>query len=451
MNMLVELLSLLPPPYADYVPADGSAEGMPVVAQVLNVFAHEMEALREDTDAMRRTHWVETVFRLEDIEKLGALVGVARLPGEELKPFRARLLATVKARLRGALGVGDIKQFVYDYLNKSEKALDATLVPGLPKDDTARNEKSVEAAFESADDRPLYRPLRLVEYPTKERQSETLRAAGGRVPYLHRWEERNLGLSETFATFALTGFPAGRTATPVIANLTNGDLVGYRGVVPQGLTMTLRPAEGQAAGGRKAAAFLGEEDVTAQLFSVSGFRPGVAFEPDDFDDSPLLPRMSRGANRWMYLSVGLFDTRGLDNFFFAVAGEELRQGAFNETSFDRAIFPVEAAARLEMRWTEQEPASFEVRVPRHLIAEREGQTAYRLIEEGLRVTLQQLHAAGVRASLRFEPFVETQRQKERVRMPWKVLEPETGTAGANDSLTLGGHFGDARFEDSRFE
>lgn len=442
MNLLDALLDLLPPPYTT---ARDS-----VIAQVLNVFALEMEALQEDIEAMRESHWVEFAARRADLEKLGALVDVRRFPWEDARLFRARLTAFVTARLRGALGKEDIKSFVADYLRRTEDALcevrgkekrRTVFVPGLSQCDDP---------FALQQKMPRFRPLDFVENPRRRRRSAELAAVGGRVSYLHRWEESNRGLEESAAEFRVTGFPGGRTASPVIVNLTTGDLVGYKGTVPAGKTLRVAAAGG---GGdpRLAAADIDGGDVTDALFSVGGFRLGVPFAPADEDERPLLPRVARGANRWTYLSVGLFDVRGLDEFFFAVADEQLRPGFFNQSAFDHAVFPTGPVARLQMSWEEVEPASFEVRVPWYLVVEQDGRRPHEIVAEGLEVAVGQLHAAGVRAQVRFVPFVERQPQRDRLRLPWKLLDPERASAGRNDRVSLGAHFGETGFGDSRFE
>jgi hypothetical protein len=444
MNLLTALLDLLPPPYTT---APDS-----VIAQVLNVFALEMEALQEDVEAMRQSHWVEFAPHRADLEKLAALVDVRRFPWEDARLFRARLSAFVTARLRGTLGKEDIKRFVADYLRQTEEALcelrgkekrRTIFVPGLAqcKDpfETEQNKKRM----------PHFRALEFVENPRRLRRSAALASVGGRVPHLHRWEESNRGLEESAAEFRLTGFSGRRTSAPVIANLTTGDLVGYKGTVPAGRTLRVSAAGGDDP--RLARADIDGDDVTGALFSVGGFQLGVPFAAADEDERPLLPRVARGANSWIYLSVGFYDVRGLDHFTFAVADEQLRPGLFNQSSFDHAIFPTAPAARLEVRWEEVEPASFEVRVPWYLIVEQDGQRPHEIVAEGLEIAVGQLHAAGVRAEVRFVPFVERQPQRDRLRLPWVMLDPERSTAGRRDKLSLGAHFGETGFGDSRFE
>jgi hypothetical protein len=451
VNHLARIQEHLPGPYA--LARDA------VLTQVLDVMALELEAFDEDLDRMRQTHWIRFVYTLADAEKLSALVGVKRLPWENLTTFRTRLLPLVEARLDGALGPQAIKRFVYEYIRGIEDALsDAEnkisyqLVPGLKS--LTCEQSFRDAASEPPVDRPLFRFLELEENPERPKTSRVLVARSGRVPYLYRWEENNNGLSETIARFRITGRFGGRTTVPVLVNETTGDLLGYSGPIAFGQTLIITQKEGTDG---LAQAILKEVDVTSRLFSMKGFALGVPFTRDDLDAAPRLPRMARGANRWIFLAVGLYNVKGLNHFFFSIAGKELREGMFDETFFNQALFPSGDAARVEMGWVETEPASFEVKVPRFLVIEpatiaagNEGRT-WEHVAEGLQDAVRQLHAAGVKAQVRFVPFVETQRQKARVRLPWIVTEPQSASPGTGDTMTVGGRFGESSLGGSRFE
>jgi hypothetical protein len=76
---------------------------------------------------------------------------------------------------------------------------------------------------------------------------------------------------------------------------------------------------------------------------------------------------------------------------------------------------------------------------------------YEQLEEGLRDAIGQLHAAGVRADVRFVPFVETQEQRVKVTLPWKVIDREIGPSGGIEGVDLGGRFGESSLGGSRFE
>ena len=446
MNSLARIQEHLPGPYA--LAADAT------LSQFLEVIALEFEAFQEDLDRMRQSHWIRFLYRLADAEKLATLVGVTRLAWENLPTFRARLLPLVVARLHGALGPLEIKRFVYDYLRAAEIALADTdngiayeLVPGLAR-------IAFDKAFGPVAERPLYRPLELLENPQQVKISGALAARSGRVPYLYRWQDQNRGLAETRARFCISGLIGGRTNVPVLVNQTTGDLLGYAGTLLYGQTLVI---EEQAESDGVVRATIDGSDVSSRLFSVRGFTLGVPFTKKDIAAIPVLPRMARGVNQWIFLAVGLYDVKGLNHYFFAIAGRELYEGRFDETFFNQALFPSGNVVRLEMDWVETVPACFEVRVPRCLVVEPAAVVAaqkdhpYSQIAEGLESAIGELHAAGVRAEVRFVPFIETQRQKVRVTLSWKVIDPEKGSAGSGGRVSTGGRFGETSIGGSRFE
>jgi hypothetical protein len=428
MSAAERVRELLPAPYAVTREA--------VTARLVEAVALELDVLLEDLDRLRQTHWVQYAYRLTDLARLGDLVGIAPLPGEPLQAFRVRLLALVTALMQGAVGPAEIRRFVYAYLSGAEQALQSMFVPGLAR----RDETS---AYEAAG---AYRPLALVENPDRTRRSQAL----GDVPYLHRWQEANRGLDETVATFAITGLSGGRTAVPVLVNVTTCDLIGYAGALHVGQRVELRRAGDDP---RAARAMLDGRDVSERAFSVSGFTLGAAFTHADLDTAPRLPRLARGVNDWIYLAVGLYDVRGLDHVFFAVADAALREGVFDETQFDHALFPSGPLTRLEMEWTEHEPAAFEIRIPSGVVAEAPelGNATHEQLVDGLDTAIERIHAAGVRAAVLHEPFSERQDQHVTAVLPWLVVNPEVGPVGEGESLVLGARFGESGLDRSRFE
>lgn len=436
MSALERILDLLPPPYA--VAADGT------LALLLATLAQELDAAQEDIDRLRRAHWIRQNYRLEDARKLGALFRIAPLGWEDLFAYRVRLLALIEARIAGALGPNEIRGFVEQYLRGAEDALGAVLVPGL----------AAHAEAWAADEtRPFFYPLQFVEFPERQRFSTALAARGGMVPVLHRWTETNRGLEDSVATFRVTGLLGGRTNVPVLVNLTTGDMILYADRIPAGVTVSIGRGDGEDA--RAARATIDGRDVTHRLRSMAGLQLGLPFTPEMLDPAPRLPALPRGPSEWAFLSVGLYDVRGLDHVFFALAGEGLREGRFDETRWDQAIFPSGPIAQLEMAWTETEPASFEVHVPRGVVVEPGGVLAegavWQVVEEALADAIASLHAAGVRAAAVFAPFAERQEQIVRTTLPWIRPDPERASPGRRDEVDLGMHFEETRLGRARFE
>jgi hypothetical protein len=439
VSVVGRLRDLLPPPL--------TVDAASVLMQLLDVIALEAEAAHEDLERVRQTHWIRTTSRLEEAEKIGVLVDIPRLPGEGLELYRERLLAMAVARLRGATGAREIRRFLYDYLVAAEKALGATFVAGLTG-------TPFERAYASSAERPLYRPLQLVENPVRRRVSPVLAARRHLAPYLFRWTETNQGLDDTCAELDIRGLFGGRTAVPVVVNLTSQELIGFRDVLRFGQRLRIRLAEGSDGVARVAAATIDGHDVTHKTFSVAGFRPGVPFGEGDLDPAARLPRLVRGPNEWIFLSVAHFDIKGLNRAFLAIADDRLYEGVFDETAFDDSLFPSGPLAWLSLEWDETEPAAFEAGVPRSVVVEPAGAAAeppYELIERGVTDAMRRLHAAGVRGGVRFHPFVERQPQQERFELPFRVFDPERGPAGSDRGATIGGRFGETRLGDSRFE
>ena len=439
MSVVSRLRDVLPPPL--------TIEPSSVLMRLLDIVALEAEAAHEDLERVRQTHWIRTTFRIEEAEKLGALLDIPRLDGEGLQLYRERLLAMAVARLRGATGAREIRRFVYDYLNAAEKALEATLVAGLQG-------TGFDEAFTASDERPAFRPLELVENPVHRRVSTALATRRNRTPYLLRWTETNKGLDETFAEIDLRGVFDGRTAVPVLVNITTGELIGFRDVLRFGQRLQIRLAEGANPVDRIATAMLDGHDVTDRTFSVAGFQMGVPFLPSQIQSATRLPRLARGPNEWIFLSVAHFDVKGLNRAFLAIADAKLYEGVFDETAFDDSLFPSGALAWVSMEWNETEPAVFEVRVPRSTVVEPatalETELPHAVIERGLTDSLRRLHAAGVRSTVRFEPFVERQRQQETFTLPFVVFDPERAPSGA-DAAAVGGRYGETRLGFTRFE
>ena len=438
MTTLARLLDLLPPPC--------TAAPDSTLAALLGTFALEFDTIAEDLDRLRRTHWINQAYRLEDAAKLGALLGIPPLRWEDLEAYRARLLPLAAARLDGALAPGDIRHFVHDYLVRAADALESDLVPGLPA--------TVEDAFRSSLDRPLWRPLALVENPPRDKRSDTLLARAGLVPVLFRWSETNHGLDDTVVTIRVCGLSGRRTAVPLLANLTTGDMILYAERILPGATLEISALPG-ASDPRRAQAMLDGFDVSRRLHGLRGFALGTPFAPDQYDAAPLLPRLARGRNDWIFLSIGLYDVHGLDRVFYALADTALREVLLDQTAFDHSLFPSGPLAQVSLAWTETEPASFEVRVPRAIVSEPAGSapgaTPHELAADALGRAIADLHAAGVRASLRFMPFAETQSQLVRHALPWVVVDPEHGSPGIEAALDLGGRFDESTLGRARFE
>ena len=444
MTAADRIRAVLPPPLTD--------DPASVLGQLIGAFAQECDAAAEDLDRLRRTRWIGQVYRLQDIDRLGALLGIDRFVWEDLTLYRSRLLALVAARLRGAVGREELRLFVLDYLRGLEAGVSGlVLVPGLAHTRDAD-------AFGPIADRPLWRPFVFDEWPQVTRRSGTLAARRGRAPYLHRWTESNGGLDESHPRFVLAGYPDGATVMPMLVNLTTREMIGFGGTVPFGSRLVIEGHGAPDADGRPAArASLDGDDATDRLISLAGFAPGTPFERDDLDPEPRMPRMVRGANRWVFLIVGRHGYPAHDRVFFALTDEALYEGVFDETRFDDSLFAGETRARIAMTWRERQPASFTIRVPQGYAAAPVGlegpdsEAPHTLVARALRGMVGQLRAAGVRSRVETVPFRERQAIRVRFRSDFRRLPPDRGSPGQNTRIEQGARYGETGLGRSRFE
>ena len=434
------MLQALPRPY--------TVERTSVIAQLLDVLSLELEIAAEDVGRVRLTHWIEHAYSEEDAERLADLVGIDPLPWEDAATFRARLISLVTSRLRGSTGPLEITGFVFAYLRAAQAALarpaarlEATLLPGLGTVATPAE------AFSRQPDRPRYRPLEMVENPPRHRSSDGLAATGGRVAHLQHWHDRNDGLYATRPAVVLVGASRGRTSVPLLVNLTSGEWIGYRGVVPVGARLAISGAQDDG----QATATLDGVEVSDRLISSARFPPDPVLKPSQLDRIPRMPMLRRGDNEWMYLSVGLFGVRGVDHARLAFADAVMREASFDESAYDRAIFPVGPVVGIEMTWVEARPASFEVRVPHGITVEPSGRPPLAgEVARALASSIDELRAAGVTAELALVPFEEHQPHRPSVRLPWVVLPAEHAPTGTEAEFTVGGRFDETVFGRTRF-
>jgi hypothetical protein len=95
-----------------------------------------------------------------------------------------------------------------------------------------------------------------------------------------------------------------------------------------------------------------------------------------------------------------------------------------------------------------------VQVPRAVVVEDPSVTGEGVLDEvhsALRVSVEQLKAAGVRAELELVALRERQPHEARVRLPWIRVRPQIAPSGEGESLALGGRFGESALDGSRFE
>lgn len=443
MAAIDTLLDLLPTPWTQ--------DKRSVVAAVLDVGALELEAAQEDVDRLRRSHGFDTAYRLGDLVKLVALLGVTPLEWEDdLNALRPRARSLIDARLAGSVGKREIGRFVVDYLVRVAAALDVVLVRGLPSLrawQDAYPDDTFAPGHDGIDDEGS-QPLRFVEWPQRHRRSTQL----GIVPHLYRWTERNGGVFAASPRIEIIGLGDQRTAVPIVANLTTGQLVGWRGVIGTGRRLVIRADDDDTVIAELDDEVSGRRDVSDRLFSVSHVEQGAPIGPADLDAVPQLFDLLQGDNELRYLNAGLYDVPGLDNVGFALAPDDLREGVFDQTTYNHSLFPAGPVAVLAMTWTERVPATFRIVMRRDVVLHRRdvvdplaGEVA-----DALARGLDELRAAGVVAELEVRGMHEAQPQRVRVALPWVRLRPQVAPSGDGERLAVSARFGDSPLGDSRF-
>ena len=405
-----------------------------LVRGMLGVPAIQLEILDEDAREVQIAHWFATARSLDEGAKLAALLGFAPEQWQELELFRAWVETTRDAILRdGSVTPAALQRFVKDYLTRFESATGTTMVSRIDAWETTPSK--TRAAF--------------VEMPQRRRTARPLAAAAyGGIEPLTQFSIDQKGLDETVASFLLTGLPSGPEAVPVIVNLTTAQALVFLGTVPIGQRLAIR-----AAADGSVTAHLEATDVTDRLRSVEGVAPGTVWT------AVLTPAraitLRRGQNDFWFLPVAHYNLPGLDRFLLALPDLTLKQGRYNSTAFDQALFAQDAAMLLLLAWLETAPAAFDITLPAGAMISTAGQlnraeSDRDTVEAALNEGVGQLKAAGVAASLRLLPFTDIQMQGERLTGVLPMRVREVGPTGADRLPDSGGVFEVTPYDSSTF-
>lgn len=434
MNRTDAMLERLPPVWA-------IAPGTLTHALLALAGAH-LAAADQDTDRLQRSHWVDHAFDLSDLARLGALVGVTPAAWEPTALFRARLRATVAARLQGAVTRAALDGAVARILDAAQQALGlrhADLTPradGLVFRDPARAGSGVPE---------------FIEFPAVPRRH------AAQVRPLAKITLVNSGLAPCPLAVRLTGLSGRRSVVPVIANLTTGEVVVYRGLVRCGATLTLEPSDDGALAAR-----LEGRDATRRIATGQGFAAGERFTPAIPDPAPRALTLARGANTLWLFPLALFGAPGLGQAVYAMPGPEVqharfaaRDGSVPGTKFDTSLFEQPAFAAVAFRWSEQRPAAFRFAVPAGCIR-RDAASATEAAANQDNVialldgTVRTLRGAGIDGRAVAARFRETQRSASRGGA-WNPRLPRTTQRISARLAGLGALFDTTAREGARFQ
>jgi hypothetical protein len=411
MNRMDACLQRLPPIY--------NIDQGSLLFQFMALFATSMAAYDEDMNRLQRSHWIDTAFDREDLIKLGALFDIQPASWEPDDLYRARLKATIAARLRGAV-TRDVLEFVLvsiiDGAQKSRGTryfeLPASIGSGRSVFHTGPTDKPMTPAF--------------IEYPKQRRRSETLINNKGLLRSLGRFTLNNKGLHPVAVQGVIRGVTGRMTTVPVIVNLTNGQVLAYIGDLPCGYELQIGADEnGEFTAG------VNDRDVRDRFYTGKGFVPGEDFTPVLPDPEPQPLMLERGENLLWYFSLAIFDEKILGAGVYGMPAVDLQYGRYAEkdneqigTLFDKSLFEQPYGVSLDLWWDEDVPARFVFEIPCGVVR-RDAHVDGDLEADRVRLfallqqTVNLLRAAGVDGRVQARALNDSQVMKDRVR----ILDP----------------------------
>ena len=442
MNRLDAMLQRLPPLYNR---APGS-----LIHQALSLFANSMAEVDEEMNRVQRSHWIDSAFDRDDLAKLGALFEIPIAAWEPNHLYRARLKATIAARLRGAVSRDVLELVLLRIIDGAQNALGmrfmqipATIGSGRVTFHTGPSSAVREPAF--------------IEFPIQRKRSQELGASQGLMRSLGQFTIHNRGLHPVPLLGAIRGVAGRITTVPVLVNLTNGHVFAYAGDLACGRELHLGiDEEGMLT------AHVGELDVRDRVYTGKDFEPGADFTPVLPDPQPQPLMLERGQNLIWYFPLALFDERILDAGVLGMPEAHIRHGRYTAvereadgTLFDQSLFEQPPSVSLDLWWDEETVASFRVEIPAGVVRREAGRDgALDADRTRLFVLLQQtvnlLRAAAVDGRVLPRALGETQHLQDRMRVldPTELsdeLRMESRLSGLSalfdDSATEGSRFG----------
>lgn len=393
-----------------------------LVQRVLEQPAQQLEIAGQDAIEVQRAHFFDACLELEEAAQLADLLGFAPEPWQNLALFRAWVHARRDAILEGGgVTAQALLGFTRSYATAYQQASGALIGAGQAE----------------LVDNPI---ARRVARPPLDRDL---------VP-LTRFSLENQGLDESFASLLYVGVAGAPESMPLLANLTTGEALLFRGNIAQGQRLWLRAApDGQVS------ARLERVDVTHKLQLITDLTPGSAWSAAAIQPEPRALRLVRGENQLWFLPVAHFDALGLDRFLLALPELALAQGYWDESSFDRALFVQDAAVQLKISWLEAEPASIALRLPAQLVRRRApaaGDAEQRRDEltQAIATGISQLRAAGVRSRVQALAFSELQTSQEYLTQVLPLRLQERAGSGIDRLPDKGGVFSVTEYDESTY-
>jgi len=403
----------------------------PEVRRLLAVFGLQLSMGEEAMREVQRAHFFDRALSLDEAAALAALLDIRPEEWQGVREYRAYVHGLLDAILQaGAVTRRGIGLFTRRYVTGFQQSQSVRIV--------ARPADLAEA--------PDPQRLALVENPLVPRYH----AEPQGLEPLARMALENRGLDQASAALVITALAdGGPVYAPTLANITTGQALIWRGVVPPGQRLWLEPS-----GDGGVRALLEGADVTADLVGVESLEPGDAGSLVATPPRPL--ELQRGVNDLWFQPLAHYDVPGLDAVMLALPDLTLKLGHWDKTSFDRTLFYMDPVGRIQFAWTEAAPATMMLVVPAGQIAHptdgiEPAVEAVALLHDGLSRGLDRLAAAGIRTSVTLNRNRERQSARDRLALVLPLRVSERGSTGADKMPDGDGRFGVSDFDGSVFD
>lgn len=401
------------------------------VRRLLAVYGLQLSMGEEAMREVQRGHFFNRALNLDEAAALAALLDIAPEDWQGVREYRAYVHGLRDAILQaGAVTRRGIGLFTRRYVTGFQQAQGARIV--------ARPAELAAA--------PDPQRIALIENPLIPRYH----AEPQGLEPLARMSLDNRGLDPASAAFVITALAdGGPVYAPALTNITTGQALIWRGVVPPGQRLLIEPAAGDSV-----RATLEGVDRTADLVGVEALEPGDAGSVVQAPPRPL--ELQRGVNDLWFQPLAHYDVPGLDAVLLALADLTLKLGRWDETGFDRSLFYMDPVGRIQFAWAETAPATMVLAVPAGQIAHpadgiEPAVEALALLQDGLGRGLDRLAAAGIRTSVTARGNRETQPARDRLAMMLPMRVKERGNMGADSMPDGDGRFGVSDFDESVFD
>ena len=335
---------------------------------LLSIFGQELEQIEKVIKGIIIAHTVDFAdkkgAKIDDLTRLGALFDIKPKVDEGIENFRERLKETIKVYLSG--------------LNTAEAVIRITALHF--------GYKIVEITPPTLEE-PFVTKATLDTYEIEVRDNPPQFVSTQKEAVTGEdWDVYNNGLFDVSPSIVITCLDK-VVVHPQITNFTTGQIIGYKGIIPEGKSLVIT-----FEGGLKAQ--IDGRNVTNELFILKGESFGKArFDVSCFahvEESFILP-VGRSCLHY-FSSSGRFDCDSFDQATFY----KLEVGEFDESRFNEVIFATPPEVELKFSWQEARMATFWLNLPYESF-EREINSFKKDISKTILSDINIVKSAGVKA------------------------------------------------------